>query len=263
MYKRILTSVLGIPLLIFIVLSAGIPLLISLIVITSIGLYELYQAFKMNNEIDILMEIAISIGLLIVMFQFPDFVLPYLAILFIFHFVYQLFAKTPCFKNAVLGFTGIIYVTFLLGHVLLFDQIIYGNFFIWFVFIIAWTTDTFAYFTGVYLGKHKLYPSISPKKTIEGSIGGIIGSLIVCIIYGLYLNKTHSLDLAFFHYIVLGLITSIIAQFGDLTASLIKRTYEIKDFGNIFPGHGGVMDRFDSILFTAPIVYYYIIIFIN
>lgn len=262
MFKRILTSILGIPLLIFILILGGIPLLVSLIIIASIGLYELYKTFKITNKIYILTEIIISAGLLIIMYQFPNFILPYLVLTFIFHFIYQLITKKPSFETAILGFTGIVYISFLLGHILLFDKILYGNYLIWLIFIIAWLTDTFAYFTGIYLGKHKLCPSISPKKTIEGSIGGILGSLIICIIYGIYLNKIQNINIALLHYIILGVITSIISQFGDLTASLIKRNYGTKDFGNIFPGHGGILDRFDSILFTAPIVYYYINIFI-
>jgi|SRR5690554_314168 len=261
MYKRILTSVIGIPLLILIISLGGVPLLVSLIIVTSIGLYELYKTYKITNKIYILIEIIISIGLLLVMFLFKDFILPYLIIIFIFQYIYQLFTRTPSFEDGLLGFSGIIYISLPLGHILLFDKMMYGNYLVWLVFIIAWSTDTFAYFTGIYLGKNKLYPSISPKKTIEGSIGGIVGSLIICIIYGMYLNIIHDISISLLHFVILGIITSIISQFGDLTASLIKRNYGVKDFGNIFPGHGGVLDRFDSILFTAPIVYYYINIF--
>jgi phosphatidate cytidylyltransferase len=262
MFKRILTSVLGIPLLILIISLGGIPLLTSLIIIASIGLYELYKTYKITNKLFIIIEIILSIGLLIIMFQFQNLILAYLIIIFIFNFIYQLSTKHPSIENALLGFSGITYITLLIGHILLFDKILYGNYLVWLVFIIAWSTDTFAYFTGIYLGKHKLCPSISPKKTIEGSIGGIVGSLMICILYGKYLNIIHNINISLLHFIILGIITSIISQFGDLTASLIKRNYGVKDFGNIFPGHGGILDRFDSILFTAPIVYYYIDIII-
>ena len=117
------------------------------------------------------------------------------------------------------------------------------------VFLAAWTCDTFAYFTGYLFGKHKLIEEISPKKTVEGAIGGIIFTVAAFLLYGLIV------DLAWaeisVNYIVLGvsgLLLSVISQIGDLIASLIKREHNIKDFGTIFPGHGGVMDRFDSIL---------------
>lgn len=263
MYKRILTAVLAIPLLILVVKLGGIPLLIGVIVITSIGLYELYTAFQIkNSRINILFEILLSIILLIIMDQFPKFILMYITLLFFIHFIYQIFTNNPSFKNGLLGFIGIYYISFLLGHILLFNNILYGEYFIWFVFLIAFSTDTFAYFTGLYLGRKKLCPNISPKKTIEGSIGGILGSLLICVFYGIYLNNLLGSDILLRHFIVMGVLASIISQFGDLTASLIKRNFGIKDFGKIFPGHGGILDRFDSIIFTAPIVYYYINIFL-
>lgn len=262
MYKRILTAVLGVPLLILIVKLGGIPLLTGVIVITSIGLYELYSTFQVkNSRINILFEIILSIILLIIMDQFPKFILLYITLLFFIHFMYQIFINKPSFEDGLLSFMGIYYVSFLLGHILLFDNILYGNYLIWLVFLIAFSTDTFAYFTGLYLGRKKLCPGISPKKTIEGSIGGVLGSLLVCILYGIYLNNLLDTNILSRHFIVLGVLTSIISQFGDLTASLIKRNYGIKDFGKIFPGHGGILDRFDSIIFAAPIVYYYISIF--
>jgi phosphatidate cytidylyltransferase len=118
-------------------------------------------------------------------------------------------------------------------------------------------TDTFAYFSGYLFGKHKLIPNVSPKKTIEGSIGGILGSTICCLIFG-YIFK---LDMALM--IVMGIIGSIIAQIGDLFASSIKRYVGIKDYGNLIPGHGGVLDRFDSVILVAPFVYSAVIFFMK
>ena len=129
-------------------------------------------------------------------------------------------------------------------------------------FIIAWATDTFAFAAGKLFGKHKLIPEISPKKTVEGSIGGIVVCMIFCFVYGI------GLDLIFesitVDYIVLGLcafILSIVSQLGDLIASLIKREYDVKDYGRIFPGHGGVLDRFDSVLAVSTILLILSIVF--
>lgn len=122
----------------------------------------------------------------------------------------------------------------------------------------AFMSDTGAYFMGRALGKHKLCPHVSPNKTVEGSIGGFIGSVVGMIIYHLVVKATVSLDLGWAMIIVLGLVGSLLGQIGDLSFSVIKREFGIKDYGAIFPGHGGVLDRFDSVLFVSPA--YYLII---
>ena len=114
-------------------------------------------------------------------------------------------------------------------------------------------TDTFAYFVGRRFGRHKLMPKTSPKKTIEGSLGGIAGSIIACIIFGLIFKLPIGV------MVIISLFGSIIAQMGDLIASAIKRYVDIKDYGKIIPGHGGVLDRFDSVLLVAPYVYFLLI----
>lgn len=120
------------------------------------------------------------------------------------------------------------------------------------VFVAAWITDTFAYFTGFFLGRHKLIPKISPKKTVEGAIGGIVFCILAFIIYGVILEKSADVDVNFILFAFVGLIMSVMSQIGDLIASAIKRTYGIKDYSNLFPGHGGILDRFDSIMILSP-----------
>jgi phosphatidate cytidylyltransferase len=115
-----------------------------------------------------------------------------------------------------------------------------------------------AYFSGFLFGKNKLCPKISPKKTIEGAVGGTIGSIVLSGIFGYFVMPEMLV-----HCLVIGLLGSIVAQFGDLTASIFKRKMGIKDYGNLIPGHGGILDRFDSVLFTGPIIYYYIVLVIG
>lgn len=159
---------------------------------------------------------------------------------------------------------GVIYIPILFSYVYKVRQMENGIFFIWLVLITAFATDTFAYFTGVFIGKHKLIPQLSPNKTIEGSIGGILGTIITCIIYTiivkpyLYVDTTNII----LYSAISGFVCSIFAQFGDLTASSIKRLTGVKDFGKLIPGHGGILDRFDSVLFTAPILYIFLTLFI-
>lgn len=133
----------------------------------------------------------------------------------------------------------------------------HGVFLILFLLFSACFTDTFAYFTGSFLGKHKLCPKISPKKTIEGAIGGVLGCILVnVILYAVYDNLVFANPVHNYLAIVLiSVVLSVVGMCGDLTASLIKRNYGIKDFGNLIPGHGGIMDRFDSILFVCAAFY--------
>ena len=153
---------------------------------------------------------------------------------------------------------GILYIPFLFSFLTLTRGLENGIYYIWMIFIGASVTDTFAYFVGCSIGKHKLAPKVSPKKTIEGAIGGVVGTVGVMSLYGLYLNSyIKAINIPMVHFVVIGLITAIVSQLGDLGASSIKRYVNIKDYGFILPGHGGILDRFDSIMFIAPIIYFY------
>ena len=115
-------------------------------------------------------------------------------------------------------------------------------------------TDIFAYFCGLAFGKHKLIPDVSPKKTIEGSIGGIIFCAIGYMVYGFVVSRVFSVEMNIIALGIFGLIISVVAQIGDLSASLIKREYDVKDYGALFPGHGGVLDRFDSVIAVSCVL---------
>lgn len=161
-------------------------------------------------------------------------------------------------KNVVdiaITILSIIYIPFLfslLKQILLLNN---GRIYILYVILGAFSCDTFAYLVGVKFGKHKLSPNISPKKTIEGSIGGILGVIVTYILITVIANKFFNFNMNIIVSLISAIIVSIVGQFGDLFASLIKRYCGIKDFGSIMPGHGGVLDRLDSVLFVTPIVY--------
>lgn len=123
------------------------------------------------------------------------------------------------------------------------------------VFIGSWISDTFAYFTGRFFGRHKLSPTVSPKKTVEGSIGGIVFAALFALAFGLILEALEAVSsVNIVLLLIAGAVLSVASQIGDLTASLLKREYGIKDYGHIFPGHGGVLDRFDSVVALAPLL---------
>ena len=202
----------------------------------------------------------------------PVFILGYLLLLAAAMFVYMIWlmgvsvfskGKIPYSKISEV-FISVIYVavSFTSMSLIRYLNRDFGIFFVILVFLIPWMSDTFAYLVGSVMGKHKLIPEVSPKKTVEGAIGGVVFSAIVCLVYGV------GLDLIFkeikVNYIILfvfGAILAVVSQLGDLVASLIKREYGVKDYGKIFPGHGGIMDRFDSVLAVSTILMILCIIF--
>ena len=164
-------------------------------------------------------------------------------------------------KQRILGFTDVAAVFMAISYVAvsftsmaLTRYLKNGSYVFGLVFVAAWVCDSFAYFTGRFFGKHKLAPHLSPKKTIEGSIGGIIFAILGCMLYGLIIEKAFEVDANYVALAIIGLILSIISQIGDLWASLIKREYGVKDYSQMMPGHGGIMDRFDSIIAISTIL---------
>lgn len=129
-----------------------------------------------------------------------------------------------------------------------------GKYYILIAFIIAFSADSGAYFVGWALGKHKLAPVISPNKTVEGALGGVASAVVLMLLYGLILDKSFGFDVIYWYGIIYGVLGALISMLGDLSFSVIKRQVNIKDYGNLIPGHGGVLDRFDSMMLVAPLV---------
>jgi phosphatidate cytidylyltransferase len=150
-----------------------------------------------------------------------------------------------CVVYSSLGFAGVLRL----------HDMPYGYQMFLLVLIIAFGTDIFAYFVGCTIGKHKLIPEVSPKKTVEGAIGGILGCVFVSTLYGIILSKFFDIQLSISVLCVLGFALSVVSQLGDLVLSQLKRRHSIKDFGKIFPGHGGVLDRFDSVIAVGFFLY--------
>ncbi|MDR5658230.1 phosphatidate cytidylyltransferase [Serpentinicella sp. ANB-PHB4] len=254
MFKRILASIIGLPLLIVIVSLGGAFFYIAVTLVSIIGINEFYNAFS-NKEYTPFYSIGYLSSFLIMtlfFFDYSEMLLPLLAIIFFICSLILLAKDNHSILDIMITFFGIIYISIMIGHMILSinSENAIG---VWLIFIIAWATDTFAYFSGVYFGKRKLCPKVSPKKTLEGSVGGILGSVIATLIFGNIFVLGSNIMLLF-----LGIIGSILSQAGDLFASKIKRYVEIKDFGKLIPGHGGILDRFDSIIFVSPIVFYYL-----
>lgn len=270
---RVLSSIVGLILIIGAIVISKETFAIAVFLLALLGIHEYYSS--MNN---IGYRPVKPVGyILCLIILFPgniesiakdiSIVRDNRILLFIiFAFIFILFTL-PVFKYGKYNVTdisitlyGIFYVIFLFLFTVLIRNLEHGSFFIWFVLIGAWSTDTFAYFIGKKFGTKKIAPQLSPNKTVEGSISGVIGSILVTSLYGIYLQR-HISYIPFYHYLLIGLLCGIISQVGDLVASSTKRYTNVKDFGKIIPGHGGVLDRFDSVLLTAPVVYFYIITF--
>lgn len=259
MKTRILAGLALVPLLLLVALG-GLPLYIGEFVIVAIAIHEFYKAFE-TKKINPIFSLGYVFALFLLIKNYFSLDMNYTYIFMFILFICSIIPMLQCKKNImdiIVTFFGIFYVEILIDFIVLtMDNFQDGNKLVWLVFIISFMTDTFAYFSGYLFGEHKLIPNVSPKKTIEGSIGGILGSTICCLIFG-YIFK---LDMALM--IVMGIIGSIIAQIGDLFASSIKRYVGIKDYGNLIPGHGGVLDRFDSVILVAPFVYSAVIFFMK
>lgn len=156
--------------------------------------------------------------------------------------------------DIAITFFGVCYCVLSLMFMSLIREMQNGKFLIWYVFLASWLTDVFAYLVGRAIGKHH-FTDISPKKTIEGCIGGTVGSIICIIIYTILLNSFAGFNLNLWLLIAVGVVLSIIGQIGDLSASTIKRYVGIKDYSDLIPGHGGMLDRVDSVIFIAPFTY--------
>ena len=186
----------------------------------------------------------------------------------LFAFLFYLFGYSVLKKGEVkfaeisAHFATLVYISVSFTALALVRYITNGVYMFALVFVASWVCDMFAYFVGRAIGKHKLIEEVSPKKTVEGSIGGIVCTTLAFALYGLIITLFDGGPAPnYLVLMILGFVLSIIAQFGDLICSLIKREHGIKDYGHIFPGHGGVLDRFDSVLAVAPVLYAFCVLF--
>jgi len=258
--KRIITSVIGLPILIAFVLLGDVYLQIALVLLSLIGLNELYSAVA-GKYLPVHL-VGYGFGAIYIFSidraVFNSIYMTSAVVMITLMIVLVANHTRITFTDCAVTLFGFYYIPFMLSNVFLIrDYGAYGLYFVWLVFISAWGTDTGAYITGKLIGKHKLTPLLSPHKTVEGAVGGVVFSALLSFAYGLSVSRMFAVDEinVILFCVVLGITGSILAQFGDLTASAIKRFTGIKDYGRVFPGHGGVLDRFDSVLFTAPAVY--------
>ncbi|MEA4804442.1 phosphatidate cytidylyltransferase [Acetobacterium wieringae] len=257
MKTRIWTGVIGLPLLIFILYTGGFILVVGVSILAFVGTMEYTRAINkmIRPKMNVVLMIILTVMLMVTIKLDYYFLMPVLLVAFIIIFCYEILSGNAGIERGSATLMGLIYVPIMFGHLFLFETVNKGPYYMWLIFVIAFTTDTAAYFIGKSIGNRKIAPLISPKKTIAGSVGGVVVAALSTILYGTILSSYFSFVLPWYLYLVVGVFGSIAGQCGDLTASMIKRKAKIKDFGTILPGHGGILDRFDSILFIIPLIY--------
>jgi phosphatidate cytidylyltransferase len=250
------------------ILPGGIILAAVLFIISLIGFFELTKACKVRekngkiNALEIMGVVLITAYYVLTYltqnttYMAMVIIMALIAIMFVYVFGFPKFNANQVMDT----YFSFVYCPVMLSFIFLTRQLENGIYLVWMIFISSWISDTCAYVVGVMLGKHKLAPILSPKKSIEGSIGGIVGAAVVGAIFGAYLDSALGLSNFTVILAIVGGVGSVISQVGDLAASAIKRNHDIKDYGKLIPGHGGIMDRFDSVIFTAPITYFLIIL---
>lgn len=257
MIKRIVTAVVGVFVLIVILALPEVVFHIAACLVTAGILYEILRAMRASALLGCISVISAVLAIYGIMASYlaPCLILSVMAYLIA---AIMIHGKRDIKDVLSIGFMTWFVALFMSVIMLLYHK--YGLYGILPVFICAWGTDTCAYFAGCFLGKHKLIERVSPKKTIEGAIGGAVGSTLLCLLYAWILTFIEPVAISgvrfYVLFAVMGLISSVLAQLGDLAASALKRDCGIKDFGTIFPGHGGILDRFDSVIFIAPFVYF-------
>ena len=256
MFKtRLISGIVLVILALATIICSGPVLLVTLIGVSCIGMQELYRAAGVHEgktnglEIASYLEIVIyylAVAYLPVSYHLPVVILGVLVMMSIFVFTYPKYQN----KQIMTAFFGMVYVGVMLSYIYQTRVLPGGAFLVWLIFLCSWGCDTCAYCVGMLIGRHKMAPILSPKKSVEGGVGGVAGAALLGAIYAAATGGRIA------EYALICAVGALISMVGDLAASAIKRNQGIKDYGKLIPGHGGILDRFDSVIFTAPAIYF-------
>lgn len=227
----------------------------TLLLVSLIGARELYQAMKVSKKGFSLLELGGYAGIILyylgmVFLEEKFHLAAILAGLVILMFIYVFRYPEYHAHQVMAAFFGIVYVGVMLSCIYQARMLPGGHFHVWLIFLCSWGCDTCAYCAGMLFGKHKMAPVLSPKKSVEGAVGGVAGAVLLGVIFAAVTKGPAA------EYAAICGAGALISMVGDLAASAVKRNMEIKDYGKLIPGHGGILDRFDSVIFTAPVIYY-------
>ena len=237
------------------IISGSWILFFTLLAVSLIGMRELYKVMKVSDEHVTVLELVGYLGAVLYYIAMKaDFgnygtmaiIISMILILFVYVFGYPKYHA----EQVMAAFFGVVYVDVMLSFIYLTRSLPDGKFLVWLIFLCSWGCDTCAYCVGMLIGKHKMAPVLSPKKSIEGAVGGVAGAALLGVIYAAATQGKMA------EYALICAVGALISMVGDLAASAIKRNQNIKDYGKLIPGHGGILDRFDSVIITAPVIYY-------
>lgn len=237
------------------IISGSWILFFTLLAVSLIGMRELYKVMKVSDEHVTVLELVGYLGAVLYYIAMKaDFgnygtmaiIISMILILFVYVFGYPKYHA----EQVMAVFFGVVYVAVMLSFIYLTRSLPDGKFLVWLIFLCSWGCDTCAYCVGMLIGKHKMAPVLSPKKSIEGAVGGVAGAALLGVIYAAATQGKMA------EYALICAVGALISMVGDLAASAIKRNQNIKDYGKLIPGHGGILDRFDSVIITAPVIYY-------
>lgn len=237
------------------IISGSWILFFTLLAVSLIGMRELYKVMKVSDEYVTVLELVGYLGAVLYYIAMKaDFgnygtmaiIISMILILFVYVFGYPKYHA----EQVMAAFFGVVYVAVMLSFIYLTRSLPDGKFLVWLIFLCSWGCDTCAYCVGMLIGKHKMAPVLSPKKSIEGAVGGVAGAALLGVIYAAATQGKMA------EYALICAVGALISMVGDLAASAIKRNQNIKDYGKLIPGHGGILDRFDSVIITAPVIYY-------
>ncbi len=259
MKVRVIASVVLLPLLLIIVLA--LPKVFTAILFGVMGAIGAWELLRGTGYVRTPRLVAYAMVMAFLVSLWSFYGMPYAwGLLGLLVYVAVLFGEMMLshiklhFKTVALCLVAGLLIPFLLcSLVRIHSARVTGRYFIMLPFIMAFLSDSGAYFAGRFFGKHSLAPVISPKKTVEGAVGGILGAVVGMMIYGLVLQFAFGFTVNYFYAVLYGLIGSIGGVYGDLCFSVIKRQTGIKDYGNLIPGHGGILDRFDSMMIVGPL----------
>ena len=256
MRTRIISGAVLTLILVLAVLGGRISMFVLAAVISGLGMFELYRVVGIHKSALGITGYRLAACYYAMLFldkmQYMLYFCVACSLLIMFVYVCS-FARMKA-SQAAFSLLGIFYVAVPVSFIYKIRMLDYGVYVFILLFVCSWIADTFAYFVGVNIGKHKLVPHLSPKKSVEGAVGGVVGAGIIGLIYGIILHYTLGIN-SQIPFMIISMVGAFISIFGDLAASAIKRNYDVKDYSNLIPGHGGILDRFDSMLFVAPIVY--------
>jgi len=260
--KRVITGLLlGFLFVLLLIYTTGFWFSVIVVLIAGLALFE-YCKITINQDKGLLL-VATLLGAIVPLIAYLggfNWLTGYLTFTVFFLFIYCLFAHDPLASvtsRAGMGVLGITYISFPLSHLILLRELEQGSLWILLLVLITAANDTFAFYTGRWIGRLKLSPVVSPNKTVEGALGGVAGGIVAAIAF----RQFSLIEISLNEALLLAILLGIAGQFSDLFESLIKRSAGVKDSGNFLPGHGGVLDRIDSLIFPGPFLYYYLVVF--